>query len=642
MARIVFIAPNQKIFDVGRRIIAEMGLDGQVDVYQAILAEGVAIAKRAEADDVDVIVSRGGTAEMIKKAGVRTPVIEIPITGPDLAQALIDAKRITGMEDPNIAVLAFENMMYDIELFSKLLGLNLHIYELATGEDIAAAVEQAVQDKADIVIGGIMTTRLAEKHGLPTLILGSGESAFRVAFLEAEKVAAARMLEKEKTQQFQVLVDCSMEGIIGVDRESRIRVFNPTAAKILRMPPAATIGRDIREILPEHYILGCLQNGREFLGDILRINQVNILVNIAPIKVANEIAGAIVTFQEASRIVEMEEKIRKELYTRGLVAQYRVEQILGISAEITEVKRIAQEFAGIDATVLISGASGTGKELFAQSMHNASLRSKGPFVAVNCASLPPNLMESELFGYVEGAFTGANRKGKPGLFELAHKGTIFLDEISEMDRYGQSRLLRVIQERQVRRLGDDKNIPVDVRIIAASNRNLFRLVREGSFREDLFYRLNVLTLNLPALRERQGDVRFLAGHFLQEMCKKLNKTLAMAPEALRLLENYEWSGNVRELRNFMERLAIMVRGPVITAEAISAMFQNREFDIARQYATTNPAAKPGEETDEKRQIVAALRATGYNQTQTSRQLGIDRSTLYRKMKRYGIALGLEK
>ncbi len=638
MARIVFIAPNTKLYEVGRRIIGEMGLGDQVDVYQAILAEGVSIARRAEADDVDVIVSRGGTAEMIKKSGVRTPVIEIPITGPDLAQALIDAKRITGLDNPKIAVLAFENMMYDIELFSKLLDLHLHIYELATGDDIAAAVEKAVHDKVDIVIGGIMTTRLAAMKGLPTLILSSGESAFRVAFLEAEKVAGARLLEKERTQQFQVLVDCSMEGIIGVDRENMIRVFNPSAAKILRLSTAATIGRDIREILPEHYIVGCLQHGKEYLGDIQRINQVNILLNIAPIKVANEITGAIVTFQEASRIVEMEEKIRKELYTKGLVAQYRFEQILGISAEITEVKRIAQEFSAIDATVLISGASGTGKELFAQSMHNCSLRRKGPFVAVNCASLPSNLMESELFGYVEGAFTGANRKGKPGLFELAHKGTIFLDEISEMDKYGQSRLLRVIQERQVRRLGDDKNIPVDVRIIAASNRNLFRLVREGVFREDLFYRLNVLTLNLPVLKERMGDVRFLAEYFLTEMCKKLNKTLSVESAALQLLESYEWTGNIRELRNFMERLAIMVRGTTITADAITAMFQNREFDIARHYSSTETVEDP----NEKKQIIAALRATNFNQTEAARQLGIDRSTLYRKMKRYAIEIGLAK
>ena len=638
MARIVFIAPNQKLCENGRRMIADLGMDQQVDTYQASLSEGVAIARRAEAEGVDAIVSRGGTAEMIKKSGIRTPVIEIPITAPDLVQALIDAKRITGRENPRIAVLAFENMMYDIELFSRLLDLHLMIYELGTGEDIPDAVRRAAADSVDVVVGGNMTARLAAASGLHTLILTSGDAALRGAFQEAEKVAAARMLEKEKTQQFQVLVDYSMEGIIGVDRDNIVRVFNPAAAKILRMSASSAIGRDIREILPAHYVDGCMQQGREYRGDILLLNQINVLLNLAPIKVADEITGAIITFQEASRIVEMEEKIRKELYTKGLVAQYRFDSILGVSQEIAEIKRIAQEFSQIDATVLISGASGTGKELFAQSMHNSSLRKKGPFVAVNCASLPANLMESELFGYVEGAFTGANRKGKPGLFELAHKGTIFLDEISEMDKYGQSRLLRVLQERQVRRLGDDKNIPVDVRIIAASNRNLSRLVREGNFREDLFYRLNVLTLNLPILKERQGDIRHLAEYFLAEMCKKMGRNLSLDEESLRLLQDYSWPGNVRELKNFVERLAIMARGPFITPNAIAAMFQNREFEMGRQA----PLVEPSGSSDERRAILSVLRSVNFNQTKAAAAMGIDRSTLYRKMKRYAIGIVVEK
>ena len=638
MARIVFIAPNQKLCENGRRMIADLGMDQQVDTYQASLSEGVAIARRAEAEGVDAIVSCGGTAEMIKKSGIRTPVIEIPITAPDLVQALIDAKRITGRENPRIAVLAFENMMYDIELFSRLLDLHLMIYELGTGEDIPDAVRRAAADSVDVVVGGNMTARLAAASGLHTLILTSGDAALRGAFQEAEKVAAARMLEKEKTQQFQVLVDYSMEGIIGVDRDNIVRVFNPAAAKILRMSASSAIGRDIREILPAHYVDGCMQQGREYRGDILLLNQINVLLNLAPIKVADEITGAIITFQEASRIVEMEEKIRKELYTKGLVAQYRFDSILGVSQEIAEIKRIAQEFSQIDATVLISGASGTGKELFAQSMHNSSLRKKGPFVAVNCASLPANLMESELFGYVEGAFTGANRKGKPGLFELAHKGTIFLDEISEMDKYGQSRLLRVLQERQVRRLGDDKNIPVDVRIIAASNHNLSRLVREGNFREDLFYRLNVLTLNLPILKERQGDIRHLAEYFLAEMCKKMGRNLSLDEESLRLLQDYSWPGNVRELKNFVERLAIMARGPFITPNAIAAMFQNREFEMGRQA----PLVEPSGSSDERRAILSVLRSVNFNQTKAAAAMGIDRSTLYRKMKRYAIGIVVEK
>ena len=638
MARIAFIAPNENLFERGRQSIEDLGLASQVELYHAILNDGVAIARRLEAEGIDAIVSRGGTAEMIKKSGIRTPVIEIPITAPDIAQALIEAKQITGLENPKIAVHAFENMMYDIELISKLLNLNLMIYRLDSGEDIPAALEKAEIDKVDVVIGGITTTRLAAERGLKYLLLNSGEATLRSAFLEAKKVADARSLEKEKTQQFQVLVDYSMEGIIGVDRNHIIQVFNPSAARILGKPAKNVIGSDLCSILPDHYVIACLHHGRECRGEILRINQVSVLLNIAPIRVGDEITGAIVTFQEAARIVEMEEKIRTELYTRGLVAQYNFDQLVGISREILEVKRIAQEFAMIDATVMITGPTGTGKELFAQSIHNSSRRKRGPFVAVNCASLPATLMESELFGYVEGAFTGANRKGKPGLFELAHKGTVFLDEISEMDRYGQSRLLRVLQERQVRRLGDDKNIPIDVRIVAASNRNLSRLVQEGLFREDLYYRLNVLTLNLPSLKDRRGDVRHLAQHFLREMCEQLGRELSLTDGSVAELEKYEWPGNIREMKNFMERLAIMVRGPVIDQEAIVAMFQNREFEMGQRIF---PSQEKEPMQDEKGRIVTALRLANFNQTRAAVSLGMDRSTLYRKMKRLRIGMGFD-
>ncbi len=632
VARIAFIAPNNKMFDVGKRIVADLDLSHSVELYHGSLDDGVALARRLEAEGVDAIVSRGGTAELIIKSGVRTPLIEVPITGPDLAQALSEAKQVTGKKAPVIGFPAFENMVYDIELFSNLMNLDLKIYRLATAEDIPTCVDQALRDKVDIVVGGILTTGLAEERGLKTLLLGSGEASFRTAFQEAAKVAAARAIEKEKTQQFQVLVEYSIDGIISVDRERKIRVFNPSAEKILGRTAEAVIGTSIDAVLPGQQVAESVQTGRECIGEIIRTNDVDILVNIAPIKVSGEITGAMITFQDISRIVEMEEKIRKELYARGFVAQYHFSELLGVSPEISEAKRIAQEFAVIDATVLITGPSGTGKELFAQSIHNYSLRKNRPFVAINCAALPANLLESELFGYVEGAFTGAARKGKPGLFELAHKGTIFLDEISEMDKYGQSRLLRVLQERKVRRLGDDKYVPVDVRIIAASNKNLPKLVRDGEFREDLYYRLNVMTLNLPSLKDRKGEVRYLVSHFLKAFGNRYGREPVLDEEAMTMFEQYEWPGNVRELKNFMERLVIMLRGQHVTAETVKALFQNREFAIREAAATETY------ENDDKAKIVNALRAANYNQTKAAALLNIDRTTLYRKLKRHNISL----
>jgi transcriptional regulator with PAS, ATPase and Fis domain len=253
-------------------------------------------------------------------------------------------------------------------------------------------------------------------------------------------------------------------------------------------------------------------------------------------------------------------------------------------------------------------------------------------VAVNCAALPINLLESELFGYVEGAFTGATKKGKPGLFEMAHKGTIFLDEISEMDKYGQTRLLRVLQDRQVMRLGDDKNIPVDVRIITATNRKLWDLVQSGQFRQDLFYRLKVLTLNLPPLRRRRGDIPLLAGYFAEVFKKQHKKRVEFLPEVYEYMSRYDWPGNVRELMFFMERLIIIANERTIGIDSLKKYWDDREesemLSLSAASAHFSEAGKIGE----------ALKQHNSNISRAAASLGMDRSTLYRKMRNYQIEI----
>lgn len=327
----------------------------------------------------------------------------------------------------------------------------------------------------------------------------------------------------------------------------------------------------------------------------------------------------------------MEASIRREVVARHCVAKYHLDNILGISSEITEVKRIAQEIAVVDATVLITGESGTGKELFAQSIHNKSPRKNGPFVAVNCAALPASLLESELFGYVEGAFTGATKKGKPGLFEMAHSGTIFLDEISEMDKYGQSRLLRVLQERQVMRLGDDKVIPVNVRIIAATNKRLTEQIKDGLFRQDLYYRLKVLTMNLPPLSKRCGDIAYLAQHYVETFNRQHSRHIQLSPDAYHCLSNHLWPGNVRELMSFIERLVIISKEQVITGDTVLKYFEDREYETA-----TPPSAEDFATMAEDKKIIAALTESNSNIKRAAELLNIDRSTLYRKLKEFKI------
>jgi PAS domain S-box-containing protein len=625
MGKIALIAPSEEIFTTGSRIAAELGLQKITDCYIGWMNQGVAFARQAEAGGADVIISRGGTAELISKSGIQAPLIEIPITFQDLAEILIKAREIADEQNPRIAVLAFRNMIRNIEVFARVMALDLKIYRLDSEEDIAAVTGRALKENNDVVIGGIQTTVMSKAYGAKALLLTSGEESYRDALLQAERVLYARTLEKERSKMFRVLVDYSIQGIIGIDSEKKISVFNNAAERLIGINAGQALSKNIHSVFPSMRLDTLSEGSKVKLGELVQVNEKKLIANIIPIDVGESVSGAMITLEDIGQIVEMEAAIRQEIYSKGLYAQYHFEDILGSSAALAETKRIAEEYAGIDATVIITGASGTGKELYAQSIHNASKRRQRPFVAVNCGAIPSSLLESELFGYAEGAFTGANKKGKPGLFELAHGGTIFLDEIGEMDKLAQTSLLRVIQERRVMRLGGEKYLPIDVRIIAASNNNLARLVQEGRLREDLYYRINVLPLELPALKDRPGDALFIARHFLKVYNEMFDRKQVLSGHAKAFIESYEWPGNVRELRNYVERLVVTQKESVITV------------GIAEKTAISVPE-KTNDKQSEKAQILLALAETGYNQQEAAKRLGINRSTLYRKMKSLHIEL----
>lgn len=361
--------------------------------------------------------------------------------------------------------------------------------------------------------------------------------------------------------------------------------------------------------------------------------------NLSPIVVNRSVVGAIIAFQDITRIQEMEARIRHEVVAKKMTAKYRFDDILGRSPQMKEARRIAEEFSHVDAAVLILGASGTGKELFAQSIHANSNRKNGPFVAVNCAALPANLLESELFGYVEGAFTGARKQGKPGLFEMAHCGTLFLDEIAEMDSYSQSRLLRVLQEKQVMRLGDDKYIPVDVRFITATNKPLRTMVQKGEFRADLYYRIKVLTVHIPALCKRTDDIIVLAREFLRRYTDEYHRQVQLDEEAYRYLTRYNWPGNVRELQHFIERLVVICKEKMIKGQTILAYWDEEDFDeIHRNETTENMNSQPQVilQSQEETELRRYLEMCDNNLTKTAKMLGISRGTLYRRLHKYNI------
>jgi len=425
------------------------------------------------------------------------------------------------------------------------------------------------------------------------------------------------------------IINSVQQGIIATDRDGTIIRFNDSAEGMLGVDKGLVIGQPVKSLLPYSFILSEISSGRSFVRREVTSKVANrrhqIICTAKPIDIDSDFSGMVFSFVMLSDAKGFAEQF---LGTKGL----SFDNILGTSPAITRTKEMARKIAGSDSTVLITGESGTGKELFAKAIHRASRRSKGPFVAVNCGAVPENLLESELFGYEEGAFTGARRTGKPGKFELANSGTIFLDEIGNMPTYLQAKLLRVLEERSVEHLGGTGSKPVDIRIIAATNANVPKMIKEEKFREDLYFRLNVIPLHLEPLRNSRQDIPILVDHYIKTYSTILGKNVkGIQKEALEALAQYRWPGNTRELINVIEYAVNMEDESLIGIENLPAYLNQNETE-------DGVAVKSLEET-EKSLITATLERCGYTskgKEMAAIVLGWSRATLYRRIKKYGI------
>ena len=391
------------------------------------------------------------------------------------------------------------------------------------------------------------------------------------------------------------------------------------------------------------------ETGQAEIGSLLKVKGQNAVVVRIPIWKNNEVEGVVgkVLFRNVSeleslamRLKGVESKLdyyRTEL-KRIQGAKYSFQQIIGKSKKMQEVIHLAKRAAQTKSTVLIRGESGTGKELFAHAIHEASPRSEGPFVRLNCATIPKQLIEAELFGYAEGTFTGAVKGGRAGKIEIASGGTLFLDEIGDMPLDMQVKLLRFLQEKEVQRLGEKQVKQVDVRVIAATNRNLEELIKKGQFREDLYYRLNVVSLTIPPLRERVEDIIITAQYIIGKLNMEMGTAIAkLEPEVKRLFKRYPWPGNVRELHNIIERALNVVDGTSIGVEHLPLYLQEWAKDEASATMQVNSNLLAYEvEKAEKRAILQALQRCQGNRSKAAKLLGIHRTSLYRKLEQYGL------
>lgn len=455
----------------------------------------------------------------------------------------------------------------------------------------------------------------------------------RMGELLAAKAAEADSMNRLlfMKNQLQTVLNFITEGVLAIDNTARIISINYAAETMFRVKAQDVIGFHINEVFPGSPIPDVLREGVGFANREVNIwqhgRQHHYMINAKPMIVDGMIQGTVASLRMVTAAADYAGLSNKPVLS--------FEAIISSSKIMQEIKLQARKAAATTSTVLITGESGTGKEIFAQAIHCESNRSTKPFVTVNCAAIPENLLESELFGYEEGSFTGARKGGKPGKFQVANGGTLFLDEIGDMPLALQAKILRVLQERMVEPVGCMRVLPVDVRIIAATNRNLEQLVAAGQFREDLFYRLHVFVLMLPALRERRGDIRQLADYLLQKHAGPAEEGVGrFSDDAYEVLEQYDWPGNIRELENTIECTVIRAEGSRITKEDLPPKITAGVKGGAKQ-DLGKAAAAPAHA--ERQAILAALQlfgATVQGKKRAAAHLGIGIATLYRKMNRY--------
>ncbi|MEE4264789.1 MAG: sigma 54-interacting transcriptional regulator [Desulfobacteraceae bacterium] len=443
---------------------------------------------------------------------------------------------------------------------------------------------------------------------------------------------------------FNLIFDSIRDGAMVTDQDGIITHFNHPYGKFLGIEPESAIGKHCTEIVENTRMHIVAKTGKPEINRAQKIMGQEMIVQRIPIRKDGRIAAVYgqVVFKDVRDIKRLVTKLsllesKVKLYEQELInlrsTRYKLDSIIGESPAIDRLKKEALKATSNHFPVLITGESGTGKELFAQAIHHASPRNLHPFIRINCAAIPRELLESELFGYEKGAFTGAKSGGKPGKFELAHRGSFFLDEIGELPIEMQPKLLRVLEEKEFERIGGNTIIRSDFRLIAATNRDLDMMMRNGLFRRDLFYRLNVISIHIPPLRKRREDIVPLSRHLLKEMSREfvVGET-EMTPEVEETLRNHHWPGNVRELTNVLERALSTMESDSISLGDLPLYLRHT------QTQPTNPPStlKQAQTAAEKDAIQRALNESGNNKAQAARVLGIHRTLLYKKIKRYGI------
>jgi propionate catabolism operon transcriptional regulator len=535
---------------------------------------------------------------------------------------------------------------HDIQFYQNLLGIEIDIYYAARLSDYRRFCVDAKQKGHSVVISGSYTFQIAKEYGLKPVFLFSDHDIFHDAYTRALETHRYNQSLEEKVAQLEIISQNSEDSVIFVDKSSHITFTNKVAEQKLQLYSAHISGKHVTEVFS--FIKTEMLAQKKNIEIIGNISKEPIFVTIHPVFVGPSAVGTVLMIKKVNEIRAMDSRIRQKMRSKGFTARYTFEDILGDSPALQHCKKQAELYAASEAPVLICGATGTGKELFAQAIHNSSPRKRFPFVAINCATLPSELMESELFGYVKGAFTGAASGGKQGLVDQAHLGTLFLDEVDSLSTSLQAKLLRLLQEKEFIRVGGNEVIPVDIRVISACNKKQSEDSEQNLLRHDLFYRLSVLYLLIPDLLDRKSDIPLLFNHFLREYDQELAQMVLPLPrKVVGMLTRLTFKGNLRELQSIGARFACLCnKNEVHNHDYLSEILTScchttsQPFENSREKAGAPPDSEGtlamSMRAAEKTILLSAQKRCGGSVQLMAEQLGVARTTLWRKMKGHNL------
>lgn len=600
--------------------------DYTFDCQVTLHADLLRVARARLAEGYDVLLCHGGTGYSIMQH-IGHSVVEIDRTDMDVIKSLREARKHAN----RIILALFAEEYHDISVMEELLGIQIHCLVYHTWDEMFYKIEQAYAEGLRVLVGGGVSTRKMIELGGVGLVVRANPRSIKKAFTQALLIARQKRLEAMRHADFVAVFKYIPQGVLCVDNAGNVVFSNQQARALLKVSSNATheeLAPFYDALLLTHVLCG----NAPMHNTIREIQGVSFVINAFPLRVHSEEQGAVSIFHDVPSLQHINRKITDNLYAKGFVSTHGIEAIKGESPCIIALKHLVKRFAPAKAIVLISGETGTGKELVAHALHTESHRHTKPFLAINCGALSEHLIESELFGYEDGAFTGAKKGGKTGLFEMAEGGTIFLDEIAEISHAMQLRLLRVLETRQIMRVGGSRIITVDTRIVCASHKNLMELVHTGLFRHDLYYRISTLPVCMPPLRERLEDIPVIIKHAAPQYALPVH---SISPSMIAHMQKYHWPGNIRELLAFIEKFSVLRNNDAHDDALFMQLLQENRQSLVQCVGSTSHFPLQAHTKSTRRAAAQEVLARCHgNKKETARQLGISISTLWRVLREF--------